>query len=188
LRYQLNPHFLFNTLNSIRTLMIRTPQAAQDMLLKLADFCRISLYRHGQELVSLDEEFQMIRHYLSIEEVRWGDRMHAAVNLEPAVQNSRVPAFCLQPLVENAIKFGQFSGKFPLHVNVTAQKRDGLLHIEVSNTGRWFSPDDPDRPIGAGVGLGNLRKRLARHYGRRATLSQEEKNGLVIMTITLPDS
>ncbi|MBF0543769.1 MAG: histidine kinase [Candidatus Riflebacteria bacterium] len=164
LRYQLNPHFLFNTLNSINTLVLKNSNLASSMLLMLADFCRASLYRRGEELTFLENEIELMKNFLEIEKIRWGDSLKPIVECQPGLEKFKIPPFTFQPLVENAIKYGQLSESDPLKIIVSASTNNGKVILEVKNSGKWFEPDSPMVPVSTKVGLENLKKRLEKYF------------------------
>lgn len=164
LRYQVNPHFLFNTLNVLSTLVMRDRRdEAEKMILNLATFYRTSLTAKPADDVPLAEEIRLQRLYLDIEMVRFPERLIADIAIPTALASACVPALILQPLVENAIKYGVSRVRRPVTVSIHAEQRDGKLIITVRDDG------DPlpvgDGPHGTGVGLTNVRDRLAARYG-----------------------
>lgn len=165
LRYQLNPHFLFNSLNSIRALVYANPDAAGEMVTRLAEFCRWTLTRGSDETTTVADEAEMVRTYLDIEKVRWQEALVARVDIDPAVQTERLPQFLLLPLIENAIKYGGRTSPARLEVHVAVRGENGELLCEVANTGAWLEPGAAPSAASTGIGLDNLRQRLSRHYG-----------------------
>ncbi|WP_221030509.1 sensor histidine kinase [Actomonas aquatica] len=186
LRYQLNPHFLFNSLNSIRALVHSAPESASEMVTKLAEFCRRTLNRGSDEMVSVDDEVEMARNYLEIEEVRWQDGLQVQLDIDPAASACLLPQNLLLPLLENAIKYGGRTSEALLEVALRIRRTDTELHCEVSNTGHWVEPSENPFSDSTRIGLQNLRQRLARHYGDVATVTHHEADGHVIITVTLP--
>ncbi len=175
LRYQINPHFLFNTLNSLSTLVLRErTDAAERMITNLAAFFRASLTADPTEDVPLSEEIRMQRLYLDIEQVRFPDRLLARFEIAPEAANASVPGLILQPLVENAIKHGVSRTSRPVTVAIRAHGADDRLYLTVEDDGG--APDEPAIEVnGHGVGLRNVCARLAArfdgaaecHYGAR---------------------
>ncbi len=185
LRYQINPHFLFNTLNALQTLMSdrKVPQAKQ-MVLSLADFLRYSLAQSPSDMVSLGEEVEAQSAYLSIEQARFGERLITVFEVPPAVTRARVPSLILQPLIENAVKYAVAPSRDPVTIKLTAAALDDRLRIEVSDDGTA----GPDRPPSLGLGLENVRRRLELAYAGRAsfTFGPNLPSGFrVVMTIPL---
>ena len=175
LRAQLQPHFLFNTLQSISTLMHRNPDRADKMLTDLADLLRLSLRTTGTQEVPLREELGFLERYLSIMRVRFGDRLNITVDAAPDVLDALVPSLVLQPIVENAIRHGMEDRADRGKVEVRARRENGRLHLEVADDG----PGMPARP-GEGVGLANTRERLRRLYGDAAALELRNERGLTV--------
>jgi sensor histidine kinase YesM len=174
LRLQLNPHFLFNTLNSISSLVVTGRSAdAEEMLGRLSDFLRLSLNADPHALVPLEEEFATIETYLDIEAVRFGARMTVELSCPPDVADEPVPGFILQPLVENAVKYGVARSPGPVSVRVIATREGAVLKLCVSDTGTAAPDDQTPCPSGFGIGLDNIRERLASRYAARGSLSTE---------------
>ncbi|HTU12720.1 MAG TPA: histidine kinase [Allosphingosinicella sp.] len=170
LRLQLNPHFLFNTLNSISSLVgLERRDEAEAMIQSLGEFLRASLHSDPMADVSLAEEIETIDAYLAIESVRFGDRLAIEIAVAPGLSEAPVPNFILQPLVENAIKHGVAATKGPASLTVTAAEAAGAMLLTVVNT---RAPDQlVDDRAGTGIGLANIRQRLAIRYGDRAALA-----------------
>jgi len=169
LQRQLQPHFLFNTLHTISSLMRSDVEAADVMIDRLSDLLRMSLRSNAQE-VSLKQEIEILQSYLAIEETRFRDRLSVAIDVDPAVLDARVPHLLLQPLVENAVRHGIAPRARPGRVGIRAVRSGGQLHIEVRDSGDGLPPD---RLIAMndGVGLGNTRARLAHLYGAAQSFS-----------------
>jgi signal transduction histidine kinase len=185
LRYQLNPHFLFNTLNSLYGLVAEHPTASQ-MVLGLSEFCRLTLMRGGDQPQSLTEELQMLDVYLRIEKVRWGDSLHIDISAAPGTEAAKLPAFLLLPLVENAVKHGGATSRAMLEVRVHARVGgDQRLEVEIANTGHWLPPG-ASRSASTGTGLENLRQRLARYYPDAHTFTHGSAEGWVTVKLNLP--
>jgi len=170
LRLQLNPHFLFNTLNSISSLVtLGRREEAEEMIQRLADFLRASLNSDPMEDVPLTQEIDTIEAYLDLEAARFGERLSISIEVAPEAEAALVPNFILQPLVENAIKHGVSALKGPADLSVEAVRQDGQVMLSVFNT----SPDasESSRPrTSTGIGLANSRQRLAQRYGKNARL------------------
>ncbi len=167
LQMQLNPHFLFNTLNSIASLVHENPQAADEMITSLSDFLRLTLKLSDRQEVTLREELDFLDHYLAIEQVRFGDRLRVEKQVEPAVLDALVPVLVLQPLVENAIKHGIEEQSAPGVVRITATQTGDTLHLRVADNGRGISEDERFKE---GLGLVNTRARLKELAGIAASL------------------
>lgn len=166
LHYQVNPHFLFNTLNSLSTLVLRGSKTeAEAMIMNLSSFLRSSLAIDPEQLVSLDEEIALQRLYLDIEQVRFPDRLLVEVQVSPELETACVPVLILQPVIENAIKYGVAPSKGRIAVRLTASSEYGLLVLRIEND---IDPKAPVPESGTGVGLGNVRERLLTRYGPTA--------------------
>ena len=195
LRYQLNPHFLFNALNSISALIVtKRNDDAERMTDKLSNFLRSSLNADPSELVMLDEELAITEEYLDIESVRFGERLNVNVNCAPDACEALVPSFLVQPLVENAIKHGVSPSRDTVDINIYAEVANGDLCIRVENSMSeevastipvLTSSKKVVRPR-QGVGLINVKRRLEAVYGTSATLSSETKDNRYIATICIP--
>ncbi len=192
LRYQLNPHFLFNTLNAISTLVLQeSTQPANNMLTKLSKFLRYSLEHDPLDQVDLAHEIATVRLYLDIEKVRFEERMKIDLNISPKAQTALVPSMLLQPLIENSIKHAIALSESGGLIEINAKVEKGLLIIEVGDDG----PGPPGEnevvekhyPPSTGVGLKNIRNRLQEIYGNTHTLniSKREPNGCKV-TVTIP--
>lgn len=169
LKSQLQPHFLFNTLHSISTLMLTNVQAADTMLVRLSDLLRMSLENNTVQETTLNREMQFVNGYLEIEKMRFGDRLHVRCDVHPDTLDARVPHLLLQPLVENAIRHGASRRAECGEVWIVATRRDDDLHIEVGDNGPGFSPN-PEWNAKHGLGLNSTRERLRLFYGDRQRL------------------
>ena len=193
LAYQLNPHFLFNTLNSIRALINEDRQQARDMVTALSRYLRYALVERPLHVALLEEEVASVRGYLGVEQVRFEERLDARVEVDPAALRCEVPSFLLNPLVENALKHGVAgNGSAPLVLRVEARLVEpDRLRLVVENTGRWALPqttpnaDENDRLPG-GLGLANVRARLAALHPEEHRIEIEEGDGRVRVTVELP--
>jgi two-component sensor histidine kinase len=173
LRYQINPHFLFNTLNAIAALVRDAPARAEEMVVQLSEFFRRSLAINPTEDLTLAEEVEVQRLYLEIERTRFPDRMRFDVQLDDGSAEARVPALLLQPLVENAVKHGVARSEGPTCIRIGARVDGPVLEILVDNdaksTGRAAS--------GEKVGLRNVEDRLRSRFGDQASLTAAESDG-----------
>ncbi|MEO6432708.1 MAG: histidine kinase [Sphingomicrobium sp.] len=172
LRYQVNPHFLFNTLNSLSSLVMtgRTDRA-EAMLLALSTFFRSSLSLDPTADVSLSEEIDLQRLYLDIEMARFPDRLHVEIDVPPELQRARLPALILQPIVENAIKYGVSKSRKAVTIRIEARALgDGQMVVEISNRLKNGGRDELPAATheGTGVGLSNVCQRLEARFGTRA--------------------
>ena len=182
LRAQINPHFLFNSLNSIAQLIRTDPDKAEACVERLAQMFRYILHRAEQEFVPLAEELEMTEAYLDIERARFEDRLRVGLEVPPGLRDIRVPSLLLQPIVENAVKHGVGPRIEGGAVTLTARRADGTIRIELVNP---FDAEAEAVP-GAGVGLANVRKRLAARWGDRAALETVRTEGLFRIELTIP--
>ncbi len=184
LRYQINPHFLFNTLNSLRATLPLEAETSRGMITELAGYLRTTLEAPDTDLAPLREEAAAMSHYLAIEQKRFGEALHVELALAPEALARPVPVFFLQPLVENAIRHGleASQGRFHLRVEAALDAR-GHLALQVANTGTWREGATPGH---TGLGLANIRRRLELLYGKTATVEIVCTNGWVRICLTLP--
>ncbi len=183
LRYQLNPHFLFNTLNAISTLILeQNTELANRMVTKLSSFLRYSLDNDPLQKITLKQELQALQLYLDIEKVRFEERLSLQLNIEETAKEALIPSLLLQPLVENAIKYGIARAEHGGHLSISARVFAGDLLIELSDDGPGCELVDGQIPDANGVGLSNTRERLATLYGAEHSikLSQTDPHGLTI--------
>jgi two-component system, LytTR family, sensor kinase len=199
LRYQLNPHFLFNTLNSISTLvLLKQSETANAMLTRLSSFLRHTLVTQPGGKVTVAQEVETLQLYLGIEQMRFEDRLRSSFRVEPDAAKAKLPAMLLQPLVENAIKYGVSPLEEGAEIAIVAQVVGPRLRVTVSDTGPGMTTDDIEdglpavRPTNArrdstGVGLANIRDRLAQAYGEehRFEIRSPESGGFSVL-IELP--
>lgn len=183
LRAQLDPHFLFNSLNGIAAEIRPHPDAAVDMVGELSDYLRYSLDHRKQPISRLSTELGAMESYLRIERARFGDRLHFRVEASEPARMRLVPSFLLQPLVENAVKHGLDRSNATLDIGLRAQVDGRLLEISVTNSGT-MAPADPTHE---GLGLETLRRRLELHYPQRHRFALEERDGHVTATLQLWD-
>ncbi|MBI4625381.1 MAG: histidine kinase [Verrucomicrobia bacterium] len=212
LRYQLNPHFLYNTLASISASLPAGRSTARTMVERLADFCRLTLHRSNEgDWTTLGEEMQLLRAYLEIEQSRWGDLLDIEIACDSVLNSERLPYFLLLPLVENALKHGRATSPDRVGLRLVARREAGgattsrsaaprppaqpgteirsaendTLILEVSNTGKWIEPAAKNTVSSLGIGLDNLRERLARHYPGSHQLTIWHGGGWVTVTLRL---
>ena len=165
LRYQVNPHFLFNTLNSLSTLVMadRRP-SAERMIINLSSFFRASLVGDPSEDVRLAEEIRLQRLYLEIEQVRFPDRLRLVIDLPDDLRDALVPGLILQPLIENAVKYGVSRSRRPVTISIRASDRDGLLLLTVQDDAEPGAAGKKTEG-GTGLGLRNVADRIAARFG-----------------------
>lgn len=190
LRYQLNPHFLFNTLNAISTLILdKDTQLANNMVMKLSRFLRYSLDNDPMQQVTVAEEIESLKLYLDIERVRFGDRLSLHFDVTPEAKSALMPGLLLQPLVENSIKYAVSQSINGGSIAVSAAVENDCLKLIVADDGPGLDLRQGRMPKGGGVGLANTRERLVEVYGdgQSFRLTSTEPHGLTI-SISLPAS
>lgn len=184
LRYQLNPHFLFNTLNALSTLVVEgRNNAANRMIARLSDFLRLTLESADEQEVPLVEELEFARRYLEIEQLRFGSRLAVQFDVEPGTYAALVPNLILQPLVENAVRHAVAPREEGGTITITAHALGGYLHLRVCDDGPGLAPDAVEN----GVGLSNTRTRLDERYSvdHRFALQRSDGGGLTV-TLAVP--
>lgn len=190
LRYQLNPHFLFNTLNAISTLVLsKATDQANEMVTKLSKFLRYSLDHSPLDRVSLAHELETSRLYLDIETVRFAERLKLEFDIDAATEKALVPTMLLQPIIENSIKHGISKNEAGGTIAIKSRKKGRLLTLEVSDDGPGLVSSDSEKnlSLSKGVGISNIRNRLQEIYGNEHELmfSNAEPNGLSV-TVVIP--
>ena len=186
LRMQVNPHFLFNTLHAISTLVNRDPDGVRRMIAKLASLLRTTLQGGAQPEVPLERELEFLEDYLEIMQVRFQGRLAVEFDVDAGLLHARIPNLILQPLVENAVKHGVARTDEPVRITVGATSANGSLVLRVLDTGPGLNQDDEDG-LDEGIGLRNVRERLSQLYGEDATLTVEARpEGGVCSQIRLP--
>jgi PAS domain S-box-containing protein len=198
LRYQLNPHFMFNVLNSVNALMGENQRNAKRMIIQFSSLLRHTLVASGKQTAPLGDEMEAVEHYLAIEKLRFEERLEALVDADRRTLGFNVPVFLVQPLVENAIKYGMQTTKGILQITIASRLEDNNLVIEVSNTGVWVESTNTatgnsavtngaamTKQRSTGIGLENLRKRLAQLYSDNYTMNIAQEQGIVRVRITL---
>ncbi len=185
LRYQLNPHFLFNSLNSIGAQTVRRPEVAREMMFSLGEFCRLALHRSDAGAdATVGAEIEMLKSYLAIEQARRGDTMALTIDVAPEAAALTLPPFLLLPLVENAVKYGSRTSEERLEIRISACGEATALVLEVANSGQWVEALDVAPGYG-GIGLKNLRERLERHYPGAHDFTTGAENGWVVARVVL---
>ncbi|MEO6670418.1 MAG: histidine kinase [Ferruginibacter sp.] len=183
LRQQLQPHFLFNSLNSISALTGSQPEAARHMIQQLADFLRGTLKKEDQQWTSFEEELQYLQLYLDIEKVRFGYRLQTKIEYDETVLQMKLPPLLLQPLVENAIKFGLYDTVGDVTILIAAKNNGGMLEVMVEN------PFDESTAVpvkGTGFGLSSIKRRLFLLFARHDLLQVKKESGQFISIIRIP--
>ena len=186
LRYQLNPHFLFNAMASIRGALMEDKETAHKMISKLAEFSRLALSRGAMETLTIGEELEAIRLYLDMEQMRMGDYLSISIDVDPQIENMEVPSLLIQPLVENAIKYGSRTSPEELAVRVEIVEKEERVGIKISNTGVWVASGDPDRDTSNGMGLENVKQRLQKYFAGDYTFETSTGDGRVTIEMDVP--
>jgi two-component system sensor histidine kinase AlgZ len=182
LKAQINPHFLFNSLNSISALATADSQRAREMCVRLSEFLRSTLNLAEEEMIPIEQEIALARTYLEVEQVRFGDRLRIEESVAPACHGCTVPSLILQPLVENAVKHGIAGLIGGGTICLAAEYRDGLLSITMAND---FDPESTGAARN-GLGLSNVRARLDNLYQHHARVTTETRGHRFLATLELP--
>lgn len=184
LRQQLQPHFLFNSLNSISALAGSQPHEARQMIQQLSDFLRGIVKRDNQQLITLDEELNHLRLYLEIEKVRFGHRLNVELDFSKDLLSAKIPGMVLQPIVENAIKFGLYETTGTITIRLSVKKAGQHIMLRVEN------PFDPETapPSGTGFGLSAVKRRLFLLFSRADLLSTQPIDKTYITEVTIPQA
>lgn len=185
LRQQLQPHFLFNSLNSINALIGSRPQEARKMVQQLSDFLRGTIKKDETQWVNLKEELEYLQLYLDIEKVRFGNRLATAIDIEEITHNLKLPALLLQPIVENAIKFGLYDTIGETVIEISAAKEENHLLIKVKNP---FDPETSSPKQGTGFGLNSVQRRLYLLFARNDLVTTEAKDNIFITIVRIPQA
>lgn len=182
LQQQLQPHFLFNSLNSINALIITNPDEAGVMVQKLSDFLRYTTKNSGEQLVSLNDELKFLELYLDIEKVRFGHRLDIDKNIDEKCMSAQIPTLILQPIVENAIKFGLYGTTEKVKITLSVSCDEKYTYLEVKN------PFDKDMipSKGTGFGLNGLKRRLYLLYARNDLMETKTENHIFIAKLKIP--
>ena len=183
LRQQLQPHFLFNSLNSINALIGLQPQKARTMIQQLSDFLRGTLKKEEHQWTNLEEELQHLQLYLEIEKVRFGHRLATHIVHDTAAASLQLPAMLLQPVVENAIKFGLYDTTDDITISIETSTEEGSLVVQVKNP---FDPETSMPRKGTGFGLNSVQRRLYLIFARNDLLQTEVQATTFITTIKIP--
>lgn len=182
LKSQINPHFLFNSLNSISSLILSNPEEARDMIIRLSDFLRYSLKHRENEFVPMKEEMGRMKDYLAIEKIRFGEKLQYVFDISTGCEEVLVPTMIFQPLFENAIRHSVYESVEPVSVAFRCRAEDGFMRTEVSND---YDPGVPSRK-GTGVGLQNVKQRVELAYEGKGSVRWKGENGKFEVTIFFP--
>lgn len=183
LRQQLQPHFLFNSLNSIIALIGTQPLEARNMVFQLSDFLRGTMRKDEKQFTSVEEEINHLSLYLDIEKVRFGHRLQTEFIVQDDVLTARIPVMILQPLVENAIKFGLYNLTEAVKITIALQRRDNLLEVTISNP---FDEEQPTFKKGTGFGLTSIQRRMYLLFSRTDLLETAIDGQTFISTLRIP--
>jgi len=184
LRSQINPHFLFNSLNSISSLTITDPEKARIMVVKLSEFMRYALSRKDELPVSFKSELENLRLYLDIEKVRFGDKLITEEFIDEACLDIKIPVMLLQPLYENAVKHGVYESTKSVKITTTAKITERYLEIIISNN---YESEIPSSR-GTGTGLSNVARRVELFYGNKGSIKTIRENGIYTVRLYIPVS
>src|SRR4030043_432879 len=182
LRSQINPHFLFNSLNSVSSLTVTDPEKARDMVVKLSEFMRYALSKKDEQPVSLRSELENLRLYFDIVKVRFGDRLTTEENIDEKCLDIKMPVMLLQPLYENAIKHGVYESTECVRITTRLSLIDGYMEITISNN---YDPA-PHLRKGTGTGLMNVSRRLELFYGNKASIKTTREKGIYTVSLYIP--
>lgn len=185
LRQQLNPHFLFNSLNSINSLIISNPEKARTMVHQLSDFLRGMLKKDEEKMISLEEELQYLSLYLEIEKVRFGHRLQTNIQSDAEARKCLVPPLILQPVVENAIKFGLYDTTGIVNIQLSATIHTEGLLLSVTNP---YDPETANPSKGTGFGITSISRRLFLLFLRSNLVNTRTENSTFITTLLIPQS
>lgn len=185
LRYQINPHFLFNSFSSLRALIRSNPEIAVDMVGELSEFYRYTLVVKNSSMVQLNTELEAVKHYAAIEKLRFDDKIEFDFNIEPEAGEFLIPSFLIHPLVENAIKYGMKTSTLPLKIGLLASVENKHVKIEVTNSGKWIEPTNNQSIEGTKTGLDNVRDRLELTYPDNSKLDVYGNDGFVKAVIII---
>ncbi len=182
LKSQINPHFIFNSLNSVSALTLTNSDKAHEMVIKLSDFLRLSLGRSNKELHTVAEELKQMNLYLDIERIRFGDRLSLTQDINEICMKHKLPVMILQPLYENAIKYGVYGQLDKVEIATKCHCDDGILFLSITNN--YDSTSAPQK--GKGIGLKNIRNRLELIYGPSDLVTIEKNKNIFTIHLQIP--
>jgi sensor histidine kinase YesM len=191
LKYQMQPHFLFNALTAVMA-VCGDQRKVEELTQSLADYLRFSLSKRDDDYSPLGEELDALESYLQVEKTRFAENLNYRMDADQETRGCMVPSHLVQPLLENAIKYGQLTSPMPLSIRIQAQIAGDRLQLTVENTGSWVQPSASSRDqgmgtiMGIGMGIRNLRRRLQLLYGDRASLTHEDSPQWVRAMVTIP--
>jgi two-component system, LytTR family, sensor kinase len=187
LRYQLNPHFLFNALNSIRAMISENDSQARSMVTELSEFLRYQLIFRDDKETLVKDEIEAVKHYLCIEKRRYEEKLIVSFEIDPQIENYPILSFLIHPLVENAVKYGMKTSKLPLTVRVKADQIENGVRLSVINSGNWIdhTTNNGFGKDGTGTGLTNVKERLKVKFPDHHKFDYFEKDNHVNVIIEL---
>jgi len=182
LKNQINPHFLFNSLNSISSLTVTSPEKARKMIVKLSDLMRYSLKANPDNKTNIEAELQNIERYLDIEKIRFGDKLIYQPEIKTECKNKLLPGMILQPLIENTIKHGVYESTGKININLNCDFINNHLIIQITNN----FDNEAVKNKGTGIGLTNIRQRLNLIYKRNDLMETTIEDGLYKVKLIIP--
>jgi len=185
LRYQMQPHFLFNALTAVMAVS-GDKEKVEDLTQSLADYLRFSLSKRDDDASPLGDELDALESYLQVEKIRFAENLNYRIDAGQEARAFSVPSQLVQPLLENAIKYGQQTSPMPLSILIQARRDGDKLELLIENTGLWVDASASSRDQGMGIGIGNLRRRLQLLYGDRASLTHEHSPQRVRAMVSIP--
>ena len=188
LRYRMNPHFLFNTLNSIRALISENKASAKKMVTELSDYLRYSLVSRNYANVPLRDELESIRHYFNIQKIRYENKLDISFDIDPESEEFPILSFLLHPLAENAVKYGMRTSPMPLKIRISSRVQQNILQIDIINSGSWIKDSNQEKLSSYGSGLNNIRQRLEDAYSGKHHLEILEEEGFVDIRLTIEEN
>jgi sensor histidine kinase YesM len=184
LKSQINPHFLFNSLNSMSSLTMTNPEKAQEMIIKLSDFLRYSIGQKEKQLVSLQDELHNINLYLDIEKTRFGDKLNFSIEVPESCRTKQLPNMILQPLIENAIKHGVYESTEPITIWVACEEEGNSMKITIKND---FDPESRSKK-GTGMGLKNIQNRMKIIYQADYLMKVSRSDKIFTVSVSFPQN
>lgn len=182
LKSQINPHFLFNSLNSISSLTITQPEQAREMIIKLSDFLRYTISQPADKMLSLKDELENSKRYLEIEQTRFGSKLIISININDECNDVKIPAMILQPIYENAVKHGVYESTEPINIITKCSINDNFLNISIKNN---FDAEAKSRK-GEGLGLKNIQERLKLIYNNDKLLKINKSDSFFEIQLFIP--
>lgn len=185
LRYQLNPHFLFNSLSSLRYLISDNPKKAEEMVSKISQFLKFILTGNQSLKIPVNQDIQALKNYIEIEKFRYGSRLEVEFDIDPKAENFLIPVFLIHPVIENAIKYGMDTSQMPLRLHISIAGGENCITIKIRNSGTWVSKAKLMRPEGSGTGLKNVQNRLDHHFPNAYEFLIDKNDHDVCVTIVI---